>query len=214
MRVGKRLAAILMLVCMAIGLMATTAEAAAPADECLVRVFGGAQKPGWSVVIPVERGKMCNFSTELGSLLGTNVDGTKYYIKSTVRESGKEEEFPPSFTVERDRDFVLTYGIKGDQVTYYVRYVDANGNNVAPTSLVPNGRSGPFVANRGDQVYVSYIEIDGYQPDAYNRTSQLGSERSNATLLQSDGTYLFTFTYRRTPAATTTTTTTTTTTGG
>ena len=149
---------------------------------------------------------MCNFSTELGSLLGTNVDGTKYYIKSTVRESGKEEEFPVSFAVERDRDFVLTYGIKGDQVTYYVRYVDANGNNVAPTSLIPNGRSGPFVANKGDRVYVAYVEVDGYTPDAYNRTAVLND---SSTLLQSDGTYLFTFTYRRTPAATTTTTTTT-----
>ena len=189
MKCIKKSFALIMMICLVLSVAVPAFAADPPKDYCVIRVFGGTQRPGLVKSIPVERGEICNFGTELGDYLGTDVTDTKYYTKSYVRESGKEEEFPPSFTVDKDRDFVLTYGIKGDQVTYYVRYVDANGNNIAPATLIPGGRSGPFVANRNDQVYVAYVEIPGYQPDAYNRTATLSND---SRLLQSNGTFLFT----------------------
>ena len=41
----------------------------------------------------------------------------KYYVKG-IRESGKEESHEYVFTAEKDEDFVLTYGLRGDQITY------------------------------------------------------------------------------------------------
>ena len=72
----------------------------------------------------------------------------------------------PVFTAEKDEDFVLTYGLRGEQVTYYVRYVNAGGNDL-------RAASGPFYANSGDKVYVAFIEVSGYEPDAYNKTRTL-----------------------------------------
>ena len=158
MRHVKRSLTLIMMLCLILSVAVPAFAADPPKDNCLIRVFGGAQHPGLVKTITVERGKTCNLGSELAAYLGTDVANTKYYTKSYVRESGKEEEFKTlSFTVEKDRDFVLTYGVKTNQVTYYVRYVDTNGNNIAPATLVPGGRSGPFVANKNDRVYVAYI---------------------------------------------------------
>ena len=108
-------------------------------------------------------------------------EGSKYYAKG-IRESGKEESHELSFDVKKDQDFVVTYGIKGQQVEYYVRYVDANGNDLADPS-------GPFYANVGDRVYVAYLEISGYRPDAYNKVRTLTED------------YTFVFVYTRVPAS-------------
>ena len=181
----KKLFALLLMLCVMVGLNAT-AFAEEVKDSCTIRVFGGSQRQTFMKPITKNRGETCNLAIELSSILGTDVAGTKYYTKSTVRESGKEEEVPLSFTVEKDQDFVLTYGIKGQQITYYVRYVDSSGNDL-------RARSGPFTANAGDRVYVAYIDIDGYRPDAYNRVRTLTED------------YTFTFVYTRATAATTTT---------
>ena len=71
--------------------------------------------------------------------------GSRYYPKG-LRESGKEETHEHSFPVTKDQDFVITYGITGEQVEYYVEYVDGNGNARAE-------KNGPFYANKGDRVY-------------------------------------------------------------
>ena len=203
MRYVKSSFALILMICLVLSVTVPAFAADPPKDYCVIRVFGGAQRPGLITSIQRERGSTCNLGTELAAYLGSDVTGTKYYTKSTIRESGEEEELTSlTINVEKDRDYVLTYGVKNNQVTYYVRYVDTAGNNIAPTSLVPNGQSGPFVANSGDKVFVAYIEIPGYQPDAYNKARTLTED------------YTFVFVYSRTPAATgggTTTTTTTTT---
>ena len=193
-----------MMLCLVLSVAIPAFAADPPTDYCQIRVFGGAQRPGLIMTIPVERyTKNFNLGNELKGYLGTDVTGTKYYTRSTVRESGEVEALTQlTIDVEKDKDYVLTYGVKNNMVTYTVRYVDTNGNNIAPASLVPTGESGPFVANSGDKVYVAYIEIPGYQPDAYNKARTLTED------------YTFTFVYTRTPATTTTTTTTTTGGGG
>ncbi len=178
----KRLLALLLMLCLAAGI---AVPASAVEDTCVVRVFGGTQRQGLITSITVKRGEQCNLSSALAGYLGTEVKDTKYYTKSMVRESGKEEVIEKlSFNVEKDRDFVLTYGVKTSQVTYYVRYTDADGKDL-------RDKSGPFTANSGDRVYVAYIEIDGYEPDAYNKVKTLTED------------YTFVFVYKAVSSSTT-----------
>ena len=181
----KKLFALLLMLCVVASL---SAAAFAADDMCTIRVFSGSQGtvPGGTVsTYQVKRGSTFNAISAVGSYATAN-NNSKYYPKG-LRESGKEESHALSFTVEKDQDFVITYGIKGQQITYYVRYVDSNGSDL-------RARSGPFTANAGDRVYVAYIDIDGYRPDAYNRVRTLTED------------YTFTFVYTRATAATTTTT--------
>ena len=180
----KRLFALLLMLCVVSGL---GAAAFATDDMCTIRVFSGSQGtvPGGTVsTYQVKRGSTFNAISAVGSYATAN-NNSKYYPKG-LRESGKEESHALSFTVEKDQDFVITYGVKGQQVTYYVRYVDSNGSDL-------RARSGPFTANAGDRVYVAYVDIDGYRPDAYNRVRTLTED------------YTFTFVYTRATAAATTT---------
>ena len=78
-----------------------------------------------------------------------------YYFKG-YRESGKRENVGPQITLEKDMDFVLTYGVRGEQLQYDVKYVATNGTLL--------GKSGPLYANKGDLVYVAIKEFEGYEP--------------------------------------------------
>ncbi len=119
-------------------------------------------------------------------------DEGKYYVKG-IRESGKDNNtvYFTNFTVEGDRDYVVAYGILGNSVAYTVHYEDASGNSLAPSET--------FYGNVGDRPVVSYLYIEGYQPQAYNLIGRLSenAEENN-----------FTFVYSRAEAGTTTTTTT------
>ena len=134
----KKSLALLIMLCLVLSV--AVPAFADPQDKCLIRVFGGAQNPGLVFTDQVKRGESYNLGTALTGYLGSDVTGTKYYIRSTVRESGEEESLESlTVAVNEDRDYVLTYGVKNNLVTYYVRYVDAaNGNAV-------RAQSGPFV---------------------------------------------------------------------
>ena len=141
-------------------------------DVCTIRIFSGAQGsvPGGTVSnYTVKRGARFEAISSIAKYATVPAE-SKYYAKG-LRESGEEEEHDLSFEVEKDEDFVVTYGIKGEQVTYRVRYVDANGNTLRASD-------GPFYANVGDRVYVAYIEISGYQPDAYNKAKTLTEDHT------------------------------------
>ncbi len=177
----RRLIALLACLLLAASISST---AFAVDDLCTIRIFSGAQGtvPGGTVSsYQVKRGSAF---TAIGTAISGYAavpEGSKYYAKG-IRESGKEESHELSFDVKKDQDFVVTYGIKGEQVEYYVRYVDANGNDLAE-------RSRPFYANVGDRVYVAYLEISGYRPDAYNKVRTLTED------------YTFVFVYTRVPAS-------------
>lgn len=109
-----------------------------------------------------------------------SVSDDKYYAK-VLRESGRDNGTAnvSSITVTDDRDYVIGYGTKGDQVAYTVNYVDANG-----TAL---GASNIYYGNIGDRPVIAYRYFEGYLPQAYNLTKTLvGNEAEN----------VFTFTYR------------------
>ena len=92
---------------------------------------------------------------------------SKYYVKG-LRLSGRDNDEASEnavFTVEGDMDFVVAYGIKGDQVSYTVKYVDENGKSLAADDV--------FYGNVGDKPVVAYKFIDGYAPKALGLTKTL-----------------------------------------
>ena len=114
-------------------------------------------------------------------------DDERYYVKG-FREAGKDNSnglYVDTYnSVEHDMDFVVAYGMKGSAVEYTVNFVDANGASLADSRTL--------YANVGDKPIVSYIYIEGYQPQAYALTK---------TLTGNPGDNVFNFTYTEIEAA-------------
>lgn len=106
-------------------------------------------------------------------------NGDKYYIKG-VRESGRDNNtvVDSAFTVTKDAEYVVAYGIQGDMVSYTVNYQDGGGNELAPSRT--------YYGAVGDKPVIAYQYIEGYRPDAYNLTKTLGKNEADN---------VFTFTY-------------------
>lgn len=105
---------------------------------------------------------------------------TKYYIKG-IRLSGRDNTVDSSaFRVDADRDYVVAYGVKGDQVSYAVNYQDAFGNTLAPSRT--------YYGNVGDKPVIAFLYLEGYQPQAYNLAK---------TLSVNEAENVFTFVYTR-----------------
>ncbi len=134
-------------------------------------------------------GQRVNFSSRMISLK----DGSKYYVKG-IRESGKDNNtvYYNDFYVEGDRDYVVAYGILGDAVAYTINYEDTSGRSLAPSET--------YYGNVGDRPVVSYLYIEGYQPQAYNLIGRLSENAADN---------VFTFVYDRARPGTTTVITTT-----
>lgn len=117
--------------------------------------------------------------------------GSKYYVKG-IRESGKGTDEvsetgssgrDPAFSVDRDQDYVVVYGVLTNPVQYTVNYVeDASGRELAPSES--------YYGNVGDSPVVAYLYIEGYQPRAYNLEK---------TLLEDPKENVFTFRYSPLP---------------
>lgn len=108
-------------------------------------------------------------------------DDSKYYIQG-IRRSGRdtEEMASSSFRVTEDSDYVVAYGIKGNLVSYTVRYQDGNGNELAPSQT--------YYGNIGDKPVVANIYISGYSPKALALTKTLSANEAEN---------VFTFEYRK-----------------
>lgn len=106
-------------------------------------------------------------------------NGDKYYIKG-VRESGRDNNTvaDSAFTVTKDAEYVVAYGIQGDMVSYTVNYQDGGGNELAPSRT--------YYGAVGDKPVIAYQYIEGYRPDAHNLTKTLGKNEADN---------VFTFTY-------------------
>lgn len=111
-------------------------------------------------------------------------EDSKYYVKG-IRMGGRDDSLDLAyFPVERDQDYVVAYGIRGDMVQYTVNYVDAAGNQLYPPQV--------YYGNVGDRPVIAYLYVEGYQPQAYNLTRTLQSDASKN---------IFTFVYTRIEAA-------------
>ena len=111
-------------------------------------------------------------------------NNSKYYVKG-VRRGGRDNNTveSPAFTVNGDADYVVAYGIQGDQTAYIVHYVNRNGQPIASPRT--------YYGNVGDKPVVAFLYIDGYQPQAYNLTKTLSANEAEN---------VFTFVYSPVPA--------------
>lgn len=106
---------------------------------------------------------------------------SKYYVKG-IRLSGHDSVDnldPATFVVNGDLDYVVVYGVKGNQVAYTIRYVDENGKQLSEDTVL--------YGNVGDKPVVAYKYIDSYIPQAYALTK---------TLIENEKENVFTFTYK------------------
>ena len=114
---------------------------------------------------------------------GVAVYEDKYYVQG-IRLSGRDNDELENtvFTVTEDADYVVAYGISGNQVAYTVNYVDQAGNELATSDT--------FYGNIGDKPVVAYKYIDGYVPEVFGFTKTLSDDASEN---------VFTFVYDEAP---------------
>lgn len=105
----------------------------------------------------------------VGDSASVTLDANSQYYVRGIRKSGDDNEAAAAldFSVNQDQDYVVAYGIKGDMVSYEVRYQDEDGNTLAPSRT--------YYGNVGERMVVAYLYIDGYQPQAYNLRQVLSS---------------------------------------
>ena len=129
----------------------------------------------------VEEGNLNAGSTISFDLNDIQVTDEKYYVKG-IRLSGRDNAealAAPAFTVDGDADYVVAYGIKGEQVAYTVEYKDEDGNQLAESQT--------FYGNVGDKPVVAYRYIENYVPQALALTKTLSKNAAEN---------VFTFTYK------------------
>ena len=100
----------------------------------------------------------------------TATDG--YYVKG-IKESGKDT-LMTTYSSSRDQDYIVSYGIKGAEVSYIVRYLEYGTDTVLAEEQT-------FYADPGDKPVSSYIYIEGYQP--YRRTTKTLVEDASQNVL-------------------------------
>ncbi len=134
-------------------------------------------------------GALVSFDVQRDGVVTLN-DSDKYYVKG-LRKSGRDnsetdelEASRYSVTVKGDADYVVAYGIKGNQVAYTVNYQDMDGNELLASNT--------YYGNVGDKPVVAYQYVEGYSPQALALTK---------TLLENSAENVFTFRY--TPIGTT-----------
>lgn len=91
---------------------------------------------------------------------------SKYYVQG-IRLGGRDNDTvaAAAFLIRGDVDYVVAYGIKGNQVSYTVNYHDENGNEMLPSET--------FYGNVGDKPVVACKYVDGYAPQASGLTKTL-----------------------------------------
>lgn len=144
---------------------------------------------GKIVMSNLKYGAFVSFDVQKDGVVTLN-NSDKYYVKG-LRKSGRDnsetdelEASRYSVTVKGDADYVVAYGIKGNQVAYTVNYQDADGNELLASNT--------YYGNVGDKPVVAYQYVEGYTPQALALTKTL-SENSAENV----------FTFRYTPIGTT-----------
>ena len=104
-------------------------------------------------------------------------ENSKYYVKG-FRLSGRDNNTASDetasenaiFDITGDTDYVVAYGIKGDQVKYTVKYVHENGKKLAEDEV--------FYGNVDDKPVIAFKYIQGYNPKVYAFTKTLDEDES------------------------------------
>lgn len=118
------------------------------------------------------------------------VTDSRYYVRG-IRKSGRDNHDrtgaveEAAVEVTEDAEYVVAYGIRGEQVRYTVHYRDSEGNDLE--------ESRTYYGNVGDKPVVAFRYIEGYRPQAYNLTK---------TLVKQEAENVFVFEYERNPEET------------
>ena len=100
------------------------------------------------------------------------VTDERYYVKG-IRLSGRDNAdalAAPAFRVTGDADYVVAYGVRGDQVAYTVQDQDEDGEMLAASQT--------FYGNVGDKPVVAYRYVDGYIPQSLALTKTLSANEA------------------------------------
>ena len=100
-------------------------------------------------------------------------DPGKYSIKG-LREAGKDNDtVRASFVVTRDQDYVVAYSVLGDPVAYTVRFVDRDGQTLAPAKT--------YYGNVGDRPVIAFLYMMAPRisstPSAISQIERLSSRK-------------------------------------
>ncbi len=106
-------------------------------------------------------------------------EDSRYYVKG-IRQSGRDNNTvtTAALRVDRDADYVVAYGVKGDMTAYRVNYEDAEGNELLPSETL--------YGSVGDKPVVAYRYKEGYEPEVRALTK---------TLTANEADNVFTFVY-------------------
>lgn len=112
----------------------------------------------------------------------------RYYVKGIRLVGEDNSQYTPTpgtdkrFTVDKDLQCIVTYGLTKSRVPYVVNYVDEDGNALAESQT--------FYGSVGDSPTVAYRYFERYLPNAYAIEGTLNSDTSKN---------VFTFVYRSIP---------------
>lgn len=119
-----------------------------------VRIYAGAQgtfKDGSTVKVYTRKyGESISFTNDMIAVTKPN----KYFVAG-IKEAGKDNKEKPYFTVTKDIDYVVTYGVLGNAAEYTITYQDMDGKEIAPAQT--------GFANVGDQPIIGALIIPGYE---------------------------------------------------
>ena len=130
-----------------------------------------------------------NFGDEVAYTAQADVkldSASKYYVQG-IRLSGRDNDTvaASAFIVGGDADYVVAYGIKGNQVSYTVNYYDINGDSLLSSET--------FYGNVGDKPVIACKYVDGFAPQASGLTKTLKEDAKENVL---------TFVYTKIPGST------------
>lgn len=119
-----------------------------------------------------------NFGDQVAYTAQTDVkldSASKYYVQG-IRLGGRDNDTiaASAFIVDGDTDYVVAYGIKGNQVSYTVNYHDANGKEMLPSET--------YYGNVGDKPVIACKYVDGYSPQASGLTKTLQQDAAKNVL--------------------------------
>ncbi len=179
MRVGAVLIAVCMVAALALPAFAADTSAENEPYKYTVRIFPGDKGTINGSTEPIVREVEANYSWTRGDFdcLNQAASKTDRYYVTGMRESGRDNNTNTlyksgNFTVDRDIDLVVSYGIKGSDVPYTINYVEYGSNKVLRKSETYHG-------NDGDQPAVAYLYIEGYVPQYEVMTGTIKAGSSN-----------------------------------
>ena len=192
MRLIKKVCASALAACLAVGVGATPALATevtlSDAYGYQIMLYPGEGTIGGSseavTLTPIDGSVTIDYANAVP-------DDDRYYVRG-VRKAGLDNSTVYVTTNQAltlpataDAQYVVAYGMKKNQVSYTVEFIDAAGNTIAPSETL--------YGNPGDKPVVAFRYIDGYLPSAYNLTKTLSGNAADN---------VFTFTYNAAPEVT------------